>query len=280
MDGFTVLGMEEITIKNGGVHKEYFRDLFRFRELFFFFAWRDILVRYKQAFFGVAWALVRPLLNMVVFTFIFRKVAHFSSDNIPYPLFVLAAMLPWQFFSGSVIDTTISLLNNPHLITKMYFPRIIIPTSHILLHMVDFFVSFVLFMILAFVLGGLSWVTFPLFFCFTLLVLLLAVGTGLWLSSLTVLYRDVRFLVPFFIQFGLFISPVGYGTFMIPEHWQWIYGLNPLVGIIDGFRFSFFGISHVFFPYTLFTSVAITVLILVSGFLFFRSTEKSFADKI
>ena len=271
---------EDILIESDCTQKEYLKDLFRYHELFFFLAWRDILVRYKQTFFGVAWALIRPLLNMVLFTFLFSNIAHLSSQNVNYSVFVLAGMLPWQFFSTTVVDTSSCLINNVHLISKVYFPRIIIPSSQIIVNFVDFSIGLVLLMVLlAFTGGTVSWrlLSFPL-----LLVLLqmLTLGVSLWLSTFTVLYRDARFVVPFALQIGMFLSPVGYGSFMISEKWRLLYSLNPLVGIIDGFRWSLFGIQEPEFAFSLALSVGISLVILVTGFFYFRKTEVTFADKI
>lgn len=269
-----------IIIEANQVQKEYLKDLIRYRELFYFFAWRDILVRYKQAFFGVAWALVRPILNMLVFTFLFGKIANLPSENVNYSLFVLAGMLPWQLYSTSMIDTCLCLLNNAQLVSKVYFPRIIIPSAQILVHFLDFFISAVMLICLALVMGALTLSTFLMLPFFVLLVVMLCVGSGWWLSALTVHYRDFRLIIPFFIQFGMFVSPVGYGTFIIQGPWKWAYFLNPMVGIIDGFRWAFFGISHPYFIYTLSFSVITTTFIVISGFLYFRKMERTFADKI
>lgn len=270
----------EVLIDSTQIDKEYFRDLIRYRELFYFFAWRDILVRYKQAFFGVSWALIRPLLNMAVFAFLFGRIANFSSGDVSYPLFVLAGMLPWQLFSNAVVDTCNSLVNNAQLVSKIYFPRIIIPTAQIIVHLVDFAITAALLIILSIVMGNLDIWTFFALPVFLLLALLLCVGTGLWLSALTVRYRDFRIVVPFVVQFGMFLSPVGYGTFIIPEKWQWIYFLNPMVGIIDGFRWAFFGLTYPTIGYSILFSVAVTMTLLITGFQYFRRTERTFADQI
>jgi lipopolysaccharide transport system permease protein len=269
-----------LIIEANQVQTAYFKDLFRYRELFYFFAWRDIIVRYKQAFFGILWALIRPVLNMMVFTFLFGKLAHLPSNNINYSLFVLAGMVPWQLFSNSISEGCLSLISNAQLVSKIYFPKIIIPTAPIIVHLIDFFISTLLLTALALFFGSLHFSTLIFFPFFLLIVLCLTVGTNLWLSSLTVKYRDVRFLVPFFVQFGLFISPIGYGTFIIQDQWKWLYYLNPMVGIIDGFRWAFFGISHPDFVFSLSFSIVITLAILVSGFFYFRKVERSFADRI
>lgn len=260
------------------MEKSYFKGLLSQWELLFFFCWRDIVVRYKQTFLGVTWAIIRPLLNMVVFAYLFGRIANFPSDGVPYYLFVLAGMLPWQFFANSISETTTCFINNPNLITKVFFLRMILPISQILVQLVDFGINFVLFVIL-----GLSYFSFhslltlPLFF---LLLSTLILGSSLWLSALTVHYRDVRFIVPFLVQFGMFASPVGYGSFMISTQWAWLYRLNPMVGIIDGFRYAFFGISHGDFLLSLGASVSVSLLILVSGIFYFRKFETSFADRI
>jgi len=257
----------------------YLKNIYHYRELFYFFAWRDILVRYKQAFFGVAWALVRPLLTMLIFAFIFGNIANLPSDNITYAYFVLAGMLPWQLFSAMSIDTCNSITNNPHLISKVYFPRMIIPLSQIIVHLADF--SIAALMLIPLVTWnhglGLTFLSLPFFIALTCL---LCMGVGLWLSALTVQYRDFKIIVPFFVQFGMFLSPVGYGSFVISDKWQLLYSLNPLVGIIDGFRWAFFGISHSYFGLSVIFSVVISMLIALSGFLYFRKIERTFADRI
>lgn len=262
------------------VQKEYLKDLLRYRELFYFLSLRDILVRYKQAFFGIAWALVRPLLNMIVFTLLFGQIAHLPSDGVNYALFVLAGMLPWQLFSNSIGDTSNSLVNNANLISKIYFPRILIPAAQISVHVVDFAMGIGLLAVLAIFTGSLSFLTIFALPTFIGLGILLCMGCGLWLSALTVQYRDFRFIIPFVVQFGMFVSPVGYGTFVIPEKWKWLFFLNPMVGIIDGFRWSFFGIYHPYIIFSIGISAAITLLLLVTGFFYFRKMERTFADRI
>lgn len=270
----------ELIIEANRNPKEYFKDLFRYRELFFFLAWRDILVRYKQAAFGIAWAVIRPLLNMAVFTLIFGKIAHLSSSNIPYPLFVLAGMLPWQLVSGAASDTCNIMVNNSHLITKIYFPRIILATSQILVNMVDFAINLaLLFALMLFMgIGDLS-TLWALPLCL-LLSIILCTGLGLWLSAVTVQYRDFRFIVQFLVQFGLFASPVGYGSFIIPGLWKWFFFLNPMVGIIDGFRWALFGIASPEIFWSILFSIVISGTLLKTGLRYFRHTERSFADKI
>lgn len=270
----------DIVIEANQMPKEYLKDLIRFRELFFFLAWRDILVRYKQAAFGVAWAVIRPLLNMAIFSLIFGKIAHLSSYDIPYPLFVLAGMLPWQLVSGVVFDTCNSLVNNVHLITKVYFPRIILSTSQILVHLVDFSINLGLLFVFMLIMGTGNLATiWSLPFCL-FLALVLCIGTSLWLSALTVQYRDFRFIVTFMVQFGMFVSPVGYGTYIVPGSWKWLYFLNPMVGVIDFFRWSLFGIEQPDLIWSVIFSLVISSILLITGMRYFRKTERSFADRI
>jgi len=258
----------------------YFRELYRYKELFLFLAWRDILVRYKQAAFGIAWALFRPLLSMAVFAFIFGNIAKLPSENISYPLFVLAGVIPWLFISNSVVDTCPSLVNNTHLISKIYFPRVLIPTAQTTVTLVDFAVSAALMLVVGAFTGSFHWLTLLTLPFWIVLMVCFSVGLSLWLSALTVRYRDFRILVPFFVQFGMFVSPVGYGTAVVPEKWILLYSLNPAVGIIDGFRWAFFGISHPAMGLSIGCSIAITLCILLSGFAYFRKTESTFVDTI
>lgn len=274
MDNFS-----EIVIDARQTQRAYFHDMYRYRELFYFLAWRDILVRYKQAFFGIAWAIVRPLLNIIALAFLFGQVAKLPSDNVSYPLFVLAGILPWQLFSNVAVDACSSLVANVHLVSKTYFPRIIIPLATIIVHLLDFSIVAVPFIVISLLMGTLH--LYALFLpCFMILLLMLCVATSLLLSSFTVRYRDFRIVVPFLVQFGLFASPVGYSSGLIPEQWQWLYSLNPMVGIIDGFRWACFGVSH---PYTILSvgmSVGITASLLLFGLFYFRKVESTFADTI
>jgi lipopolysaccharide transport system permease protein len=269
-----------LVIEANRIQKEYLKDLFRHRELFYFFAWRDIVVRYKQAVFGVAWALLRPLLNMAIFSFIFGYIAKLPSDNVNYPIFVLAGMLPWQLFANALVDTCNCLVGTPQLLTKTYFPRMIVPSAQIIVHLVDFGISLLLLLGLGLWFWQIDFITLLTLPLFVLLALFLCLGSGLWISALTVKYRDFRFIVPFVAQFGIFLSPVAYGSFLIPERWQWLYALNPMVGIINGFRWAFFGISSPHMESSLFISFAVSMLIFVTGFRYFRKTERTFADQI
>lgn len=260
--------------------KEYIKDVLRYRELFYFLAWRDIVVRYKQTFLGIFWAVVRPLLTMAVFALVFGKIAHLATGEVNYPLFVLSGLLPWMLFAGSLIDTSHSLVNNTHMISKVYFPRIILPISDIMVHLVDFSISLALLLVLLLFNGYLiHWPILGLPF-FIALTLLLCVGSGLWLSAASVRYRDFRFIVPFLVQFGVFLSPVGYSSFLLSERSQWIYFLNPMVGIIEGFRWCCFGTYHANLIFAVLVSCMINGVILMTGFRYFRKTERVCADII
>lgn len=269
----------QIVIDPDCEQKEYLKDVLRYRELFYFLAWRDIVVRYKQTFLGVFWAVVRPLLTMAVFALVFGKIAHLATGEVNYPLFVLSGLLPWMLFAGCLIDTSHSLVNNTHMISKVYFPRIILPISDIMVHLVDFFISLILLLFLLLLNGYLNWSILALPF-FIALTLLLCVGTGLWLSAASVRYRDFRFIVPFLVQFGVFLSPVGYSSFLLSERSQWIYFLNPMVGIIEGFRWCCFGSYHANLMFAVLISCMINGIILVTGFRYFRKTERVCADII
>lgn len=268
----------DLIIEPNQGQKTYLKELFQYRELFAFLAWRDILVRYKQAFFGASWALFRPLLNMAIFTFLFGRVAQLPSNDISYPLFVLAGMLPWQVFAGAT-DTALSLLNNTALITKIYFPRMIIPCAQIVVHLLDFSIGLALLILFSLFSGYLGW-TFFFLPLFLILLVILCLGTGLWLSALTVQYRDFRLLVPFLVQFSLFVSPVGYGSFLISDQWHWFYAFNPLVGVIDGFRYSLFGQMPIHLVYNITCSIVISLVVLTTGFLYFRRMERTCVDRI
>lgn len=269
-----------IIIDPSKIQKEYLKDLLRYRELFYFFALRDILVRYKQTVLGIVWALIRPLLNMAVFTIVFGKMAHLSSGEVNYSLFVLTGLLPWQLFASCLSDTSNSLINNAPMITKVYFPRMILPISHILVNFVDFLISLAFLVVVFALTGYLTQWTILLLPVFIALTLLLCVGASLWLAAITVRYRDFRFIMPFVIQFGMFVSPVGYGSFVVPEAYRWIYYMNPMAGLIEGFRWCCFGIYNPDLPLALLLSCLGNIFFLVLGFRFFRKMERVFADII
>jgi lipopolysaccharide transport system permease protein len=269
-----------IIIEAGQTEKHYWLDMWRYRELFYFLAWRDILVRYKQTVIGVSWALLRPLLTMTVFTVVFGKLAKLPSEGAPYPILVFAAMLPWQFFSNALSEAGGSLVGNANLISKVYFPRLIIPASAVITSLVDFLISAVILvalMIWYHFIPGWRIVILPFFIGIAFAA---AMGAGLWLTALNVKYRDFRYIVPFIVQFGLYVSPVGFSSSIVPEKWRLLYSLNPMVGVIDGFRWAILGSeSRIFLPGFL-LSLAIVGVLLVTGVMYFRKTEKTFADVI
>ena len=272
--------MSRLVIEAGRTERHYWRDLWRYRELFYFLAWRDILVRYKQTTIGVAWALLRPLLTMLVFTVVFGRLVKLPSEGVPYPLLVLVGMLPWQFFSNSLSETSGSLVANANLISKIYFPRLIVPISAVIVSFADFLISGVL--LVGFLVGYRFLPTWKILLLpgFILIAFASAMGVGLWLGALNVKYRDFRYVVPFLVQFGLYISPVGFSSSIVPERWRLLYSLNPMVGVIDGMRWSILGRgSELYLPGFL-LSVTLVAIVLVSGIWYFRRTEKSFADVI
>jgi lipopolysaccharide transport system permease protein len=254
-------------------------ELWHYRELLYFLIWRDIKIRYKQTALGVAWAVLQPLITMVIFSVIFGQLAKLPSDDIPYPVFSYAALLPWGLFSGALQRASTSLVTNANLITKVYFPRLVIPISAVAAGLVDFLISFVVLLgLMLFYKISLSWaiITIPLF---VLLAILTAMAVSLWLSALNVQYRDVQYMVPFLIQAWMYASPVAYSTGLIPSGpWRVIYGLNPLVGVIQGFRWALLGGQP---PDVLIgISVVIVVVLLVSGLFYFRRMERTFADVV
>jgi lipopolysaccharide transport system permease protein len=269
-----------LVIEAGRVEKNYWKDLWRFRELFYFLAWRDILVRYKQTAIGVAWSVIRPFLTMLVFTLIFGKLAKLPSEGVPYPIMVYAAMLPWQFFANSLAEASNSLIDNANMLTKIYFPRLVVPASSVIVSLVDFFISFAILALLMVWYGfapGLRMLSLPLFL---LLAFAASFGFSLWLAALNVRYRDFRYVVPFIVQFGLYISPVGFTSSIVPEKWRLLYSLNPMVGVIDGFRWAILGgNTQIYWPGFL-LSTALTGVVLISGFRYFRKTERILADII
>ncbi len=271
---------KDVLIEAGRTERHYWRDLWRYRELFYFLAWRDILVRYKQTVIGVLWALIRPLLTILVFTVVFGKLAKLPSDGVPYPILVCAAMLPWQFFANAFTEAGNSLIANTNLISKVYFPRLVIPASSVLVSLVDFFISLVILVGLMVWYGVTpSWriLTLPAFILFAFAA---AMGAGLWIAALNVRYRDFRYVIPFFVQFGLFISPVGFSSSIVPEKWRLLYSLNPMVGVIEGFRWSILGVDIAVQWSGVLLSFGLVALLLISGIAYFRKTERTFADII
>ncbi|MFM6281478.1 MAG: ABC transporter permease [Dolichospermum sp.] len=270
----------ELIIEAGRTEKQYWQDLWRYRELFYFLAWRDILVRYKQTAIGIVWALIRPFLTMVVFTVVFGQLAKLPSEGAPYPILVFSAMLPWQFFSNSLSACSNSLLTNSNLLSKVYFPRLVVPTSAVVVSFVDFMISGMILLALMIWYNFVpSWriLTLPLFIGIAFAA---SMGAGLWLASLNVQYRDFRFIVPFIVQFGLYISPVGFSSSIVPEQWRFIYSLNPMVGVIDGFRWAILGGNSQLYLPGFILSLGLVVLLLITGIWYFRKMERTFADVI
>jgi lipopolysaccharide transport system permease protein len=270
----------DLVIEPGKGIKQYWRDMWQYRSLFYFLAWRDILVRYKQTVIGIAWSVIRPFLTMVVLTVIFGKLARFPSEGTPYPILVFAAMLPWQMFANALSESSNSLIVNANMLSKVYFPRLIVPTSAVIVSLVDFVISFALLGILMvwyqFV-PGWRVVTLPFF---VLLALFAALGSGIWLAALNVKYRDFRYIVPFMVQFGLYISPVGFSSSVVPGRWRLLYSLNPMVGVIDGFRWAILGGDVQLYMPGFLLSVGLSLLIFGFGLAYFRRTERTFADVI
>ena len=269
---------EDVTKGLPFVRKEFKKViLWRYRELFYFLSWRDVLVRYKQTVIGVVWSLLRPFVAMVVFTIVFGKLAKLPSEGVLYPILVFSAMLPWQFFSNALSESAMSLVGNANLISKVYFPRLIIPASAVIVSLVDFLISFSLFIVLMIwyqFVPGWRMVTLPLF---VLLAFAASFGFGLWITSINVKYRDFRYVIPFVVQFGLYVSPVGFSSTVIPEKWRLLYSINPMVGVIDGFRWAILGgESSLYWPGFLLS----VVLVLITGVWYFRKTERTFADVI
>lgn len=273
-DGYTMI------IEAGRTERHYWRDLWRYRELFYFLAWRDVLVRYKQTAIGFLWAFLRPFLTMIVLVIVFGKLAKLPSEGIPYPILVYAALLPWQFFSNAFTEAGNSLISNSNLLSKVYFPRLVVPTSAVVVSFVDFLISGLILAALMFWYGFLpGWrlLTLPLF---VLLAFAAAMGPGLWIAALNVRYRDFRYIIPFIVQFGLYVSPVGFSSTIVPEQWRLWYSLNPMVGVIDGFRWAILGGDKQIYWQGFILSIALVALLLVTGIVYFRKTEKTFADVI
>jgi lipopolysaccharide transport system permease protein len=271
----------ELVIQSGRSERHYWRDLWRYRELFSVLAWRDISVRYKQTVIGAAWALIRPFLTMVVFTVIFGKLAKLPSEgSAPYALMVFAGLLPWSFFATALSDASMSLIGNANLISKVYFPRLIVPMAAVMVAFVDFLISF------AILVGMMVWYAFLPGWQILLLPLFIAVafiasfGVGVWITALNVKYRDFRYVIPFIVQLGVYVSPVGFSSNIVPADWRLLYSLNPMVGVIDGFRWCLLGgESQLYWP-GFWLSLAVASFFLWLGIRQFRKMEKSFADLI
>lgn len=262
-----------------GMFSFQFRELWAYRELLYFLIWRDVKVRYKQTVIGAAWAVLQPLLTMVIFTFVFERLARVPSDGVPYPLFALSALLPWNLFAGALARSSSSVVGQAHLISKVYFPRLVVPISAALSGIVDFGAGFVL------LIGMMIWYHTPLSVgmlavpVFLVLALATALAVGLWLAALNVKYRDVGHTIPFLIQVWLFASPVAYPTSLVPERWRLLYSLNPMAGVIEGFRWSILGKTSPDFT-VIGLSTLIVAALLFGGVIYFRRMERTFADVV
>ena len=256
-----------------------FAELWAYRELIYFFVWRDIKVRYKQTAIGAAWAVLQPLLTMIVFSLFFGRLAHIPSEGLPYPIFYYSALLPWMYFAAALQNATTTIVENQRLVTKVYFPRLALPLASVLSGLVDFCVSFLMFIVMMLYYRiHVSWAIL-MFPAFLLLAVLTALGVGLWLSALNAIYRDVRYVVPFLVQFWMFASPVAYPSSLVPAKWRWLYGLNPMAGVIEGFRWSLAGRGAP--PVRLIVvSSAVVLVVLLSGLAYFQKMETTMADVV
>lgn len=268
----------ELVIEPLRRRSHYWLELWRYRELFYFLSWRDVLVRYKQTAIGIAWSIIRPLLAIVVFTVIFGSFAKLPSGGVPYPLLVLAAMLPWQFFSTSLGGASASLIGNANLLTKVYFPRLIIPASAVITSFVDFLISFAILLAMMVYYRYMPPLQILLLPLFVLQAFIAAFGAGLLFCALNVKYRDFRYIVPFALQLGLYISPVGFSTQIVPEKWRLLYSINPMVGVIDGFRWAILGEASKLYLPGFILSTVLSLVLLWYGLHVFRRMERTFAD--
>lgn len=269
-----------LVIEAGRMERHYWRDLWRYRELLYFLARRDLAVRYKQTFFGVAWALVRPLLTMLIFTLVFGRLAKLPSDGAPYALLVLSGMLPWFLFASALGEVSESLLSNSNLLSKIYFPRLILPASAAVVAMTDFAIGLVLLVAMMALLGYPPTLRLLMLPMFVVMALGAALGLGLWCAAMNVRYRDFRFVIPFALMIGLYLSPIGFSTSVIPESWRLLYSLNPMVGVIEGFRWAVLGGAFAPRIEALLLSATLACVLTASGIWYFRRVERSFADVI
>ncbi len=256
-----------------------FAELWEYRELLYFFVWRDIKIRYKQTAIGAAWAILQPFLTMLIFSLFFGRLAHINSEGLPYAIFYYSALLPWMYFAASLQNATNTIVENQRLITKVYFPRLALPLSAVLSGLVDFAISFSMFIVLMVYYRIVPTPAFLWLPAFLLLAILTALGVGLWLSAMNAIYRDIRYVVPFLVQFWLFASPVAYPASLVPEKWRWLYGLNPMAGVIEGFRWSLTGRGSPPGRLTL-VSAGVVLLVLFSGIAYFQKVESTVADVV
>lgn len=276
----TATRVEEIWIEPGQAMRHYWRDLWHYRELFYFLAWRDLAVRYKQTAIGVAWAVIQPLLTMIIFVVVFNRLAHLKSTGAPYPILVFAALLPWTFFTAALTQAAGSMITNANMVSKVYFPRLILPAGAVIVALADFLISFGLLLVLMVIFQFAPSPRILLVPLFLLLAVFTALGPGLWFAALNVKYRDFRYVIPFAIQAGTYLSPVGFSSSVVPEKWRLLYSLNPMVGVIDGFRWSILGGVNTLSPLYLGVSILMTGLIFLTGLRHFHQTERTFADVI
>jgi len=257
----------------------HLREVWRYHELLYFLVWRNLKIRYKQTAIGVAWVVLQPLMTMGIFTLFFGRLAKLPSDGLPYPVFYFAALVPWTYFSTALQNCTSVVVENQNVITKVYFPRLILPLTAVISSLVDFAIGFGVLLIVTFVYGirpGPAAIWLPVLL---LLAVLTALGVGLWMSALNALYRDVRYIVPFVVQFWMFASPVAYPSSLVPQRWRWLYGLNPLTGVIDGFRWALTGRGAAPGPVMLASGSAV-IVVLIGGLLFFQHMEGTIADRV
>jgi lipopolysaccharide transport system permease protein len=262
-----------------GILELRLREVWNYRELLYFFVWRDVKIRYKQTAIGVLWVVLQPVLNMLVFTLFFGRLAKLPSDGLPYPVFYFAALVPWTYFAYALQMTTNVVVDNQQVITKVYFPRLILPISAVLSGLVDFCIGFGVLAIFTAAYGIRPTVAALWLPVLLLLAVLTALGVGLWMSALNALYRDVRYVVPFLVSFWMFASPVAYPSSLVPAKWRWLYGLNPMAGVIDGFRWAITGRGHAPGLLLLASSGAVAV-VLVGGLFFFNRMESTVADRV
>lgn len=272
----------QIIIEPGKTEKNYWKDIWRFRELFYILSWRDIKVRYKQTTLGVLWAIIRPLLTMIIFTYVFSRLAHMKVEgNAPYAIMVFAGLLPWQFFSNALSESSGSLVDNQNLITKVYFPRLIIPASSVITSSIDFLISFAILLVLFIVYGYMPPVKIFFVPLFGIMAFAASFGPGLYLTALNVKFRDFRYIIPFIVQFGLYVSPVGFSSSIVPDKWRWAYALNPMVGVIDGFRWCIVkNAPNPMLHLPFYISITVIIFFIWLSVYRFRRMEKNFADLI
>jgi len=275
----------EVFIEPGRAERNYWKDLWRYRELFYILSWRDLKVRYKQTIIGVAWSVLRPLLTMIIFTFVFGQIAKFTAPpGVEYAVLVFAGLLPWQFFAAGLTEASNSLIGNERLISKVYFPRMIIPAASVITSLVDFFISLGLMFLLLIWYGTVPSINLVFLPLFIIMAFFASFGIGLWLTALNLKYRDFKYVVPFLVQIGLYLSPVGFtsdkAAAMIPEKFRVLYYINPMAGVIDGFRWCFFGDKTPIYWTGMFISLAVIIIFLLIGVRTFRKMERSFADLV